>query len=840
MTKRWLGCVVGCLATAFGWAGSLGAGGPETQSSTQSLPAVPLGVPSPSAVPHKAALDRYCAACHNDRTKTAGLSLDTADLGAPSPNGTDPTRVGARADTWEKVVRKLRSRMMPPAGLPRPDDATYDSLVAYLETSLDLAAATRRNPGRTATFRRLNRVEYQNAIHDLLSLDVDVSALLPKDDASHGFDNVGVAELSPTLLERYLAAAQKVSRLAVGSPLPSPASHLVVLPPDLTQEDHLEGMPLGSRGGTVARYTFPLDGTYEIQIRLSRDRNENVEGLSEPQQVELALDGARVHLFGVKPNRNQMGIYYADEGVDKDLKIRIPVTAGPHDVAVTFPRKTFALEETERQPALAHFNMDRHPRVLPALYSVSIAGPFENGALGAGGGEIGPAGTERTASTPTSTPTPSRQRLFVCRPTSAATEDACASRIVSTLARRAYRRPVTAADIAQPMAFYTQAKAATEGGGFEAGIEMAVRAVLASTEFLFRIERDPKGAVPGTAYRVSEVELASRLSFFLWSRGPDDELLGLAIKGTLGTPTVLERQVRRMLADSRANALVTNFAGQWLYVRNLAAQVPDARLFTDFDDNLRQAFTRETEMFVESVVREDRTVLDLLRADYTFVNERLAKHYGIPNVYGSRFRRVTLPPGSPRGGLLGQGSVLTVTSYANRTSPVLRGKWILENIMGTPPPPPPPNVPALKDTNGDGRVLSMRERMAQHRANPVCASCHQMMDPAGLSMENFDAIGRWRTKTEAGTAVDASGGLPDGSSFTGVRGLRAALLTRPELFVGTLTEKLMTYALGRGLEYYDAPAVRAVTRHTRGEDYRFSSLVLGIVKSDPFQMRSAE
>jgi hypothetical protein len=820
MAKRPLAGLVGCLVTWLASTGGLGAGGAQTEAPSPTVPravsrTVPRAVP-PAVSPvlsHEATLDRYCATCHSDRAKAGGLSLD----------GTDLARVGAHGETWERVVRKLRGRMMPPAGMPRPDDATYNGLVAYLETSLDRESAARPDPGRTTTFRRLNRIEYQNAIQDLLSLDVDVSSLLPKDDASHGFDNVGVVELSPTLLERYLAAAQKVSRLAVGRPVPSPASHLVVIPSDLTQEDHLEGMPLGSRGGAVTRYAFPLDGAYEIQIRLSRDRNENVEGLSESQQVELSLDGARVHLFGVKPNRNQMGIYYADEGVDKDLHVRIPVTAGPHDVAVTFPRKTFALEETERQPALAHFNMDRHPRVQPALYSISIAGPFEPG---------------------TAVETPSRQRLFVCRPTSptsasrnGADDDACASRIISTLARRAYRRAVTPADIEQPMAFYRQAKV---DGGFEAGIEMAVRAVLASTEFLFRIERDPKGAVPGRPYRISDVELASRLSFFLWSRGPDEALLQLATKGALRTPGVLEAQVRRMLADPRAEALVTNFAGQWLYLRNLDAQVPDARLFTDFDDNLRRAFRRETELFVESIVREDRNVLDLLRADYTFVNERLARHYGIPNVYGSRFRRVTLPSNSPRRGLLGQGSILTVTSYANRTSPVLRGKWILENIVGTPPPPPPPNVPALEATSADGRVLSMRERMAQHRANPACASCHQMMDPAGLSMEHFDAIGRWRTKTEAGTAVDASGGLPDGSTFDGAAGLRTALLTRPELFVGTLTEKLLTYALGRGLEYYDQPSVRAATRAARTHDYRFSSLVLGIVTSDPFQMRSAE
>jgi hypothetical protein len=706
--------------------------------------------------------------------------------------------------------------MMPPAGMPRPDDATYESLATSLETALDAASAARPNPGRTDTFRRLSRTEYQNAIRDILGLDVDVSSLLPKDDASHGFDNVANAELSPTLLERYLAAAQKVSRAVVGGQLPSPASHVVILPSDLTQEDHLEGLPFGTRGGTIVRHAFPLDGTYEIQIRLSRDRNENVEGLTEPQQIELMLDGQRVQMFGVKPNRNQMGIYYADEAVDKDLKVRVPVTAGPHEVGVVFPRRTFALEETERQPSLAHFNMDRHPRVQIALYSVSIAGPFDPGAL---------------------TETPSRRRLFVCKPSSAAAEEACAKQIVSTVARRAFRRAVTDADIEAPLRFYKEARAE---GSFDDGIEMALRAVLASTEFLFRIERDPRNVAPQTPYRIGDVELASRLSFFLWSSVPDDELLNLAIAGTLSRPATLERQVKRMLADARAEALVSNFAGQWLYLRNLAATNPDARTFPDFDDNLRQAFRRETELFVESIMREDRSALDLLRANYTFVNERLAKHYGLPNVYGSRFRRVSLDEESARGGLLGQGSVLTVTSYANRTSPVLRGKWILENIVGTPPPPPPQNVPPLKDTDSDGRVLSMRERMTQHRANPACASCHQLMDPAGLSLENFDAIGRWRIRTESGSAVDASGGLPDGSTFTGMSGLRSALLRKPELFVGTLTEKLMTYGLGRGLEYYDAPSVRKIVQNARTQDYRFSSLVLGIISSDPFQMRMSQ
>ena len=754
----------------------------------------------------QADLDRYCISCHNTRLKTGGLSLE----------GLDVTRPAADAAVWEKVVRKLRSRMMPPAGAPRPPDASYDALVAHLEGSLDRAAAARPNPGRVETFRRLSRVEYQNAVRDILALDVDVAALLPKDDASHGFDNVSTVDLSPTLLERYLAAAQKVSRAAVGGALPSPASHLVVLPADLTQEDHLEGLPLGSRGGAITRYAFPLAGIYELQIRLARDRNENVEGLTEPQQVELSLDGARVQMFEVKPNRNQSGAYYADEAVDKDLRVRLQVSAGPHDIGVTFPRRTFALEETERQPALAHFNMDRHPRRQVALYSISIAGPLDRGRVG---------------------DTPSRRRVFVCQPAEPSAEEACAKRIVSALARRAFRRAVTDADIEAPMRFYREARARAD---FEDGVETALRSVLASTEFLFRIERDPAGAAPQTAYRISDVALASRLSFFLWSSVPDDELLDVAIAGRLSQPEVFERQVRRMLADRRADALVTNFASQWLYLRNLAAVSPDARQFTDFDDNLRQAFRRETELFVQSIMREDRNVLDLLRANYTFVNERLAKHYGIPNVYGSRFRRVALADNGERGGLLGQGSILTVTSYANRTSPVLRGKWVLENIVGTPPPPPPPNVPVLRDTDSQGRVLSMRERMAQHRANPACASCHQLMDPAGLSLENFDAIGRWRVRTESGGAVDAAGGLPDGSAFTGISGLRSALVRRPEIFVGTLTEKLLTYGLGRGLDFHDAPAVRKIVRSAAPADYRFSSIVLGIVKSEPFLMRVSQ
>jgi len=794
MAQRWLLWCAGGLAVISTSAGALGAGAPPQQQ-----PAAPLA--ASSSIP-RAAVKQYCLTCHNDQIKAAGLTLAPLDV----------DRVDEHAATWEKVVRKLRVRMMPPPGAPRPAEATYDALVTHLETSLDRAAAAAPNPGRAETFRRLNRTEYQNAVRDLLGIDVDVSSLLPKDDASYGFDNVGVGELSPTLLERYLAAAQKVSRLAVGSPLPAPATHTVLLPPDLTQEDHVAGLPLGTRGGTSVQYTFPLDGTYEFQIRLSRDRNENVEGLYEPDHLELTLDGRRLELFTVVPNRYKVGDYYSDEAVDRDLKVRATVPAGPHEVSATFPRKSFALLETVRQPYPAHFNMDRHPRVQPAVRSVSITGPFDT--RGAGD-------------------TPSRRRIFVCRPASPADEPACAKTILSTLARRAYRRAVTDADLEVPLALYRDARAK---GGFEAGVEIGLRAILASTEFLFRIERDPLNVAPNTVYRVNDVELASRLSFFLWSSIPDEQLLSAALDGTLRRPDVLDRQVRRMLADARAAALVTNFAGQWLYLRNLDAVSPDPRTFPEFDDNLRQAFRRETELLFESIVNEDRNVLDLLRAPYTFVNERLARHYGIPNVYGSRFRRVPLAEDSVRAGLLGHGSVLTVTSYANRTSPVLRGKWVLENILGTPPPPPPPNVPPL-GTPPVGKALSMRERMTQHRSNPACSGCHQLMDPAGLSMENFDAIGRWRTRTEAGSPVDASGGLPGGTSFEGVAGLRKAVLSRPELFVTTVTEKLLTYALGRGLEYYDAPTVRAIVHDARDQDYRVSSVVLGVVKSSPFQMR---
>jgi mono/diheme cytochrome c family protein len=759
----------------------------------------PASAPSSSPPALFTFVDDYCLSCHDEDKKKGDLALDAvASL-----------EVSRHPEVWEKVVRKLRARQMPPVGKDRPDDRGYDAIVSYLETSLDRAAAARPNPGRTAAIRRLTRTEYQNAVRDLLAVDVDVSALLPADEASYGFDNVTVGDLSPTLLDRYISAAEKISRLAVGTPGRSPGGETIRMPPDLTQEAHLDGLPIGTRGGAILHYTFPRTGEYEVQIRLTRDRDELVEGLSEPHDLELLLDRERVQVFTVKPP--QGGAIHAT--VDQHLKIRVPVEAGPHAVGVAFLKKPSLLLEGTRQPYQARFNSYRHPRIQPAIYSVSIIGPY---------------GADRAGDTP------SRRRLFVSTPAGPDDEDRSAREILSTLMRRAYRRPVTDADLRRPLELYRDARAE---GGFDAGIEMALSAVLVSPHFLFRVEQQPTGIPAGTPYRVSDLELASRLSFFLWSSLPDDELLNVAAGGTLHEPAVLERQVRRMLADARSRSLVTNFASQWLHLRNLDSITPDMRLFPDFDDNLRKAFRQETELFVDSVLRDDRSVLDLLSANYTFVNERLARHYGIPHVYGSRFRRIELAEGSDRGGLLRHGSILTVTSYATRTSPVVRGKWILDNLLGVPPPPPLPDVPTLKDNTVDGS-LAVRQRLAEHRKDPTCAGCHNLMDPVGLSLEKFDAVGRRRT-VEAGTPIDASGGLPDGSRFADVQGLETALLRRPDLFAGTVAEKLLIYACGRGLEYYDAPAVRTIVREARARNFRASAIILGVVKSQPFQMRTS-
>jgi hypothetical protein len=756
------------------------------------------GIPAYGAsVDPRPVLDRYCVGCHNEKAKTPRVPLTNSAVRSP----------GEKPEVWEQVVTKLKHRHMPPLGMPRPSEAEYDEVISSLVSTLDRASA---NPGRTATFRRLTQFEYRNAIRDLLALDIDVSSLLPADQASHGFDNITVGDLSPTLLERYLAAAQKISRLAVAAPVRSPGGNTIMVPPDLTQEDRLDGLPFGTRGGAVIPYTFPVDGTYEIQLRLARDRDERVEGLNGTHQLDLMLDGNRLDSFTI----TQVSRAEHHSVIDKDFKVRVSIKAGPHAISVAFVKKTSALVESERQPYQAHFNADRHPRLQPALYSVSVTGPYE---------------ASRAVDTP------SRRKLFVCYPTKPTEEDSCAKRILQTFMKQAYRRPVADADLETPLAFFKEARA---NGGFDSGIEMAIRALLVNPQFLFRIEKDPAGITPNTAYRISDLELASRLSFLLWSSIPDDELLDLASRRKLSDPAVLERQVRRMLADRRSESLVTNFASQWLYVRNLATINPDPRLFPDFDDNLRQAFRRETEMFVDSIIREDRSVLDLLQANYTFLNERLAKHYGVPNVYGSRFRRIDFDKNSGRGGLLGQGSVLTVTSYATRTSPVLRGKWILDNLLGTPPAPPPPLVPQLKEGVESGKVLTMRELVAKHRANPACAGCHNLMDPIGFALEQFDAIGRSRT-SDSGSPIDATGNLPDGSRFDGASELQKALLKRPDLFVSTLTEKLLIYALGRGVEPYDAPAIRKIVRNSKAADFRFSAVILGIVNSTPFQMRSS-
>lgn len=775
----------------LGWASFVfGEENPTTSARDSAQPNLALG----------AVVEQYCVDCHNSGKKKGSLDLEKIGTGD----------IAAHSQAWEKVARRLRTRQMPPAEEKRPDEGTYSTVLAQLESSLDAAAALHPNPGRTDTFRRLNRTEYQNAIRDLLALDIDAAALLPKDEGSHGFDNVTVGNLSPTLLDRYILAAQKISRLAIGVPR-KPGGDTIRIRPDVTQENHVEGLPPGTRGGALIPYTFPEDAEYEIQVRLTRDRNEEIEGLREEHELELLLDRERVATFKVAPPKGHRNF----ELVDQHLKVRVPVKAGSHELGATFVKNPSSLLETKRQPYSAHFNMHRHPRLTPAIYQVSINGPY----AASGPGD-----------------TASRRRIFTSMPAKSEDEEPCAKQILSTLTRRAYRRPITDDDLGRPMKHYHQAR--EQGGGFEAGVEAALSSILVSPQFLFRVEQESAGLAPGTAYRISDLELASRLSFFLWSSIPDDELLDAAIQGELSKAEVLEKQVRRMLADPRARNLVTNFADQWLYLRNLESFTPDSRLFPDFDDNLRQAFRQETELFFESIMREDRSVLQLLNADYTFLNERLARHYDIPHVYGSRFRRVSLDRGSGRGGLLRHGSILAVTSYATRTSPVIRGHWILANLCGTPPPPPPGDAPTLKDNTVSAR-LTVRERLAEHRANADCAVCHNVMDPVGFSLENFDAIGRWRTMEE-GRPIDASGGFPDGRKFTGVSALEEALLSRPEVFVGTLAEKLLTFSLGRGVEYYDAPAIRKIVRESQAADYRFSSIIVALTRSTPFTMRRSQ
>jgi hypothetical protein len=765
----------------------------------------PVATPVAGADHAALLIKNYCVDCHDSGIRKGDLSLEDADLKNP---GADPK-------LWEKVVEKLQHRHMPPIGEPRPDNEAYNRVVAQLSSALDRSATAAPSPGRTDTFRRLNRTEYQNAIRDLLGVNIDAASMFPNDEPSHGFDNVTVGNLSPTLLDRYVSAAQKIARLALGTPRKTPGGDTFRIKPDVTQEHHVEGLPIGTRGGTLIPYTFPQDGEYEIQVRLARDRNEQVEGLKKPHDIEVLIDRERVARATVNPTGSDKNA----EIVDAHLKFRLQVKAGPREVGVTFIKNPTLLIETERQPFIARFNMHRHPRTAPAVYQVTINGPFD---------PRGPGDT------------PSRRLIFApiaALQGSPANENQSAEKILSALMRRAYRRPITPDDLRKPMEFFREGSA--EGGGFEAGIENALTAVLVNPQFLFRIETDPPGLPPATPYRISDLELASRLSFFLWSSLPDDTLLDAAVRGDLREPKQLEEQVRRMLADDRSRSLVTNFASQWLHLRNLESATPDLRRFPNFDDNLRQAFREETELFFESILRENRSILDLLGADYTFLNERLAKHYGVPNLYGTHFRRVSFAddPERQRGGLLRHGSILTVTSYATRTSPVIRGKWILDNLLGTPPAPPLPDVPSLDDSAVSAN-LPIRERLAEHRANPACASCHNIMDPIGFSLENFDAVGRWRTMEEQ-KPVDASGGLPDGSTFNGVAALERGLLQRPELFAGAVSEKLLVFALGRGVEYYDAPAIREIVRRAQADNFRFSSLILGIVNSTPFQMRTS-
>ena len=768
------------------------------------------------AVDYGAVVNKYCVTCHNERAKTAGLMLDKANIADPA----------ASADIWEKAIRKMRVGMMPPQTAPHPDAQTQASLIAHLTTALDRAAAEHPNPGRPLV-HRLNRAEYANAIRDLLALDVDTSSLLPPDDAAYGFDNIADAlGVSPVLLERYLTAAGKISSLAIGDPTTGPAGETYRIRQDASQDIHIEGLPIGTVGGIVAKTTLPLNGIYDFSIRLFRTNLGVVRGLEYEHQLEYTVDGVRVHLSKVGGDEdfkaNLKNMTKAGDDVEARAHIRIPLKAGPHVITAAFLERTEAVNPLRLQPFIRSSNDTLDTIGSPHLDTFTITGPYE--ATGPGD-------------------TPSRRRIFTCRPTAKADEDACARRIIGTLVRRAYRGQQTQSDLDRLHEFYLlgrkQASTSSAQGAFEAGIQTALQRILASPKFAFRVERDPANIPAGTVYRVSDFELASRLSFFLWSSIPDDELLRVAGTGTLHTPAVLHQQVRRMLADPKSDALIQNFAGQWLYLRNLKNFQPNSLEFPDFDDNLRQAFQKETELFFASVLREDRNVLDLMTADYTFLNERLAKHYGIPGIYGSHFRRVTLTD-EARKGLLGKGAILMVTSHPDRTSPVVRGKWVLENLLGAPVPPMANNVPPLPDDpNRAGRILTMRERMEEHRRNPTCAACHKIMEPIGLSMENFDAVGAWRARDGGtlGTAIDASGELLDGTKVDGVITLRQALLKQPELFVGTVAEKLMIYGLGRGLSASDMPEVRKIVRDAAGQSYRFTSLIFGVVDSQAFQKR---
>lgn len=787
---------------------------------------------------NRALLDQYCAICHNQavvastpqpneglqttQLRNLGLTLDTEDVADLAKN----------PEIWEKVVKKLRVGVMPPPTYPRPDTASYDGFRYWLENELDRVGALNVNPGRTQAFHRLNQSEYKNSVRDLLALDIDVAELIPADAPDqYGFDNnADVLALSPLSVERYISAAHKIAELAVGATPRGAAIKSYEVPLNLIQDDRLsEELPFGSRGGSAIEHFFPVDGEYRITINLQTNYVDFVRGYDQAHEIELSLDGERLQTYAFGGDAPGTPAPYSYAGnirgsddweefmmafADKGFEMVLPVEAGPRVIAATFPREMWELEGIE-QPRLFGYQLavTELPDANPSLGSIEIEGPLS---------VTGPGDT------------PSRQQIFSCIPANTDEEPACAREILSSLARRAYRRPVEEGDIEDLMVFYTQGQ---QEGGFDTGIQFALERLLVSPDFLFRIEQEPETAEADGMYAITDTELASRLSFFLWSSLPDDELLDLVETNSLRNSEVLEQQVQRMLADPRAAAFIDNFVGQWLYLRNLDGIYPDPAAFPEFDENLREAFQRETELFIDDQIRNDRSLRELLRADYTYVNERLARHYGIPGIYGNRYRKVTLDS-AERGGLFGHGSLMMVTSYPNRTSPVLRGKFVLENLLGGPPPEPPPNVPAL-ETSSDGKQLTMREAMAMHRENPACRVCHAAMDPIGFSLENYDAVGKWRN-VFADQPIDASGLLPDGNTFEGPDGLRGLLLDRPDDFVGTITEKLMRFALGRGLEYYDMPAVRAITRAAAEDDYRWSAVILGVVESVPFQMRRSE
>jgi mono/diheme cytochrome c family protein len=760
--------------------------------------------PTANGAAEKAIVTQYCVGCHSDKLKTGQLTLENLDLSNPL----------SHAETWEKVIRKLRVGAMPPPPMPK-DQAKLDQLVNYLETTLDQAASGRTNPGR-ATLHRMNRAEYANSIRDLLALDIDVSQLLPPDDESYGFDNnADVLGVSPSLLEQYVNASSKVARLAVGDPNITVVAQTYRTRPDLSQLNRMEGMPLGTRGGLLANHNFPLDGEYTFRLLLARNTVDVMRGLEEENEVEILIDNARVFITKIGGDADTKAltanpITFLDE-MNARLTAKVPVKAGPHKVAATFIKKNGAMEDYILQPFLRSTLDPVNEAGLPHLENLTIAGPYNA------------TGVSKT---------PAREKIFTCSPKSTSEEVACARQILTKLARQAYRRPVTDRDLEPLLSFYQASR--NRGGTFDQGIESGIRMILSDPQFIFRFEPETNTLSNGTVYQISDTELASRLSYFLWSSLPDETLLALAEQNKLRDPAVLEQQVRRMLADPKADALVDNFAAQWLYLRNMKSTFPDPQEFPNFDDNLRQDLRTETSMFIGSIFREDRNILDLLNADYTFVNERVARHYGIEGVYGPRFRRVKV--GEERRGLLGHASVLSVTSYTTRTSPVLRGKWILSNLLGTPPPPPPPDVPALKENTAGVKPTSVRERLELHRANPACAVCHKIMDPLGFALDNFDATGRWRTM-DAGEKLNASGVLLDGTAVDGPVSLRKALMARPNVFATTFTDKLMTYALGRGLDYNDMPTLRGVVRNASQNEYKFSSIVLGIVKSVPFQKK---